>query len=510
MSVLKAATSIVALTLLGRLLGFIRTMYVSDLYGTGAAADAYFTALTIPMTLFMVIPGAINAVLIPTMRGLIERKAEGEREALYGKMLAMVTLFFLVLCAAGTALSPQIAGWIGMTGQRAALTAELLAWMWPSVFFIGVAGLWASVINAHQHFFTPALGTVTNGAVVIVAMYALVPAYGPVGLAIATTLGYIAAAVPMLPTLKRFGYATRFSFQWKEDESLKGMGERVIPIMIGSCISQATTFLERGLTAGLGEGKIAALSYANQIFQLPLGIFVGAFTLPLFPLLASYVKRGEMNLMKDTLQKGLAYLWMLMLPVTIGMILFGEPVIRLFFVRQGGKFDETGVAWTVLGLAFYSLGLFGLAARDLLTRAFYALDNTRTPVTIGACGILVYIASAYAGIPSLGHGGIALAASISAWFQAVLLFILLAKRIGTPVRRSFLLTCGKVTVAGIVMGAALWAVKPFLSHFHVLVQTVVGIGGAAIVYAVVLILLRESMIFDVASKFLKRASRPSK
>lgn len=500
MSVLKAATSIVALTLIGRLLGFIRTMYVSNLYGTGAQADAYFTALTIPMTLFMVIPGAINAVLIPTMRGLLERKAEAEREALYGKMLAMVSIFFLLLCLAGTALSTQIALWIGMTGQKAELTAQLLVWMWPSVFFIGLAGLWSSVCNAHQHFFTPALGTVTNGAIVISAMYALVPAYGPAGLAIATTLGYIAAALPMLPTLKRFGYVSRFSFQWQGDESLRGMGERVIPILIGSCISQATTFIERGLTAGLGDGKIAALSYANQIFQLPLAIFVGAFTLPLFPLLASYVKRGEMNLMKDTLQKGLAYLWMLMLPVTVGMVLFGEPIIRLFFVRSGGRFDETGVVWTVAGLAFYSLGLFGLAARDLLTRAFYALDNTRTPVTIGALGIVVYIMTAYAAIPFLGHGGIALAASISAFFQSFLLFVLLSRRVGMPLKRPFLLTFGKVTVASLVMGTAFAASKPMLWHLPVLWQTVLGIGGAALLYAGTLLVLRESLLNDIVAK----------
>ncbi|MGE5703646.1 MAG: murein biosynthesis integral membrane protein MurJ, partial [Clostridia bacterium] len=423
MSLLKAATSIVALTLIGRLLGFIRTMYVSDLYGTGAEADAYFLALTIPMTLFMVIPGAINAVLIPTMRGLMERQAVAEREALYSRLFTIVTIFFLLLCALGVALSPQIAQWMGMTGQKAQVTAELLAWMWPSVFFIGLAGLWASICNAHQHFFTPALGTVTNGAIVIATMYALVPVYGPHGLAIATTLGYIAAAVPMLPTLKRLGYASRLSFGWSGDEALKGMGERVIPILIGACISQTTTFLERGFTAGLGDGKIAALSYANQIFQLPLAIFVGAFTLPLFPLLATYVKRGELDRMKDTLQKGMSYLWLLLLPITVGMIVFGEPVIRLFFVREGGRFDDAGVAWTVWGLAFYAIGLFGLAVRDLLTRGFYALDNTKTPVTVGVGGIIIYVVTAYSAIPFLGHGGVALSASISALFQAMLLYV---------------------------------------------------------------------------------------
>jgi putative peptidoglycan lipid II flippase len=504
MNLLKTASLIVLLTLVGRLLGFFRSVYLSGLYGTGVEADAFSIASNIPLTLFLVVPGAINAVLIPTMRGLLEK---GERtETLYHKLLAIVLVVFTGVAALGVLFAHQLAACFGVTGEKLELTARMLQWMWPSAVFIGLAGLWSSVCNAHQHFFTPALGTVANGALVILAMYVLVPAFGAEGLAMATTLGYAAAVLTMIPTMRRFGYRHRVSLAWREDEAMRSMGERVVPILIGATVAQATSFLERGFAAGLGDGKLSALNYANQIVQMPMAIFVGAFTLPLFPLLASYVKRGEMAQMKQTLQKGLAYLLILLLPVTVGLVLYAEPLIRLVFER--GAFDEEAVALTTWALGFYSLGLYGLAARDLLTRAFYALENTRTPVTVGVVGIGVYVVSNWLLIPWLGHGGIALSAATSAISQAVLLFLLLWRTIGLPVQASFLFTGGKVAAACTAMGAAIWFADPWLSGLPLWLYLPVGIAGGAALYTLSLWAMREPLVNEVLRKLLKRFPVP--
>ncbi|UIO44089.1 murein biosynthesis integral membrane protein MurJ [Brevibacillus brevis] len=502
MSLLKIASMIVVLTLVGRLLGFFRSVYVSNLYGTGMEADAFNIAATIPLTLFLVIPGAVNAVLIPTMRGMMEK---GERTTdLYQKMLTIILGIFVALSVLGVVFSYELAAMFGLTGEKLELTASMLQWMWPSAIFIGLTGLWSSICNAHQHFFTPTLGTVANGALVIVSMYVLVPMYGPIGLSMATTIGYLAALLPILPTLRGFGYQQRFSFAWREDAALKGMGERVIPILIGAVVAQATTFLERGFAEGLGTGIVSALANANQIMQLPLAIFVGAFTLPLFPLLASHVKRGEMTEMKQILQKGLAYLLILLLPVTVGLALYAEPIIRLAFER--GAFDEHSVALTAWALPFYGVGLFFLASRDLLTRAFYALENTKTPVIIGAIGIGVYALANWLLIPLLGHGGIALANAVSAISQALLLFILLWRAVGSPVRANFLMTTGKTILGCAVMAGAILFVDPWLSVLPVWLYLSLGIMGAALLYLAVLILVREPLVSELLQKVRKRST----
>jgi len=502
MSLLKVASMIVVLTLVGRLLGFFRSIYLSSLYGTGMESDAFNIAATIPLTLFLVVPGAVNAILIPTMRGLMEKQQRTTE--LYHKMLAIVLVIFAVMAGLGVGLSREMAAMFGLTGAKLEMTAEMLQWMWPSAIFIGLTGLWSSVCNSHQHFFTPTLGTVANGAVVIASMYVLVPICGPNGLAIATTLGYLAAMLTMLPTLRRLGYDHRLSFAWRNDDALKGMGERVIPILIGAVVAQATTFLERGFAEGVGTGVISALASANQIVQMPMAIFVGAFTLPLFPLLASHVQRGEMTEMKQILQKGLSYLLVLLLPVTAGLALYAEPIVRLAFER--GAFDEHSVALTAWALPFYGLGLYFLAARDLLTRAFYALENTRTPVVIGAIGIGVYAVANWLLIPWMGHGGIALANALSALSQAVLLFALLWKAVGRPVQAGFLKTLLKTLLACLVMGAAVVLADPWLSLLPLWLYLPLGVAFAALIYFAVLALLREPLVSELLQKVRRRAT----
>jgi len=503
MNLLHTASLIVLLTLVGRLLGFFRNIYLSHLYGTGMVADAFTIASTIPFTLFLVVPGAINAVLIPPLRGLLEKGDHGRAQEIYQKVLTITLLFFFLLAAAGWIWAYEVTGLFGVTGEKAAITAEMLRWMWPSAVFIGLIGLWSSISNAHQHFFTPTLGTVANGAAVLVGIYLLVPVWGTAGLAIATTIGYLAAAVTILPTMRRFGYQHRFRGAWRQDELLQGMGERLVPILIGAAIAQLTTFLERGFASELGDGKIAALMYANTIAQLPMAIFVGAFTLPLFPLLASYVKRGEMERMTETLQKGLAYLLILLLPVTAGLILYAEPLVSLVYER--GQFGPTATAWTAWGLIFYSLGLYALAGRDLLTRAFYALENTRTPVTIGALGIAVYLLTAWLTLRWLDHGGLALSASVSALAQVVLLFIALWRRIGRcPVNRTFLATCARTAGAAGVMSLAIWQAEAFLGKLPLWLHLSAGIAGAALLYFAVLMVLREPLMKEVLAKLLRR------
>lgn len=509
MNIAKTAAMILILTIIGRFLGFIRTIYISDYYGTGMEADAYFTALTIPMTLFLVVPGAMNAVLIPTMRGLLEKKDAKRAQTLYNQMFLIVTVLFLAITAVGIWVSPWISTMLGLSGAKAELATELLRWMWPSVLFIGWAGLWTSFCNAHQHFFTPTLGSVANGAMVILAFYVLVPFWGIEGVAIGTTLGFVVTALVMMPTIRKFGYSLKAPTRLENDEIMRSMGERVIPILIGSTISQVTTFLERYLAAGLGEGKVAALSYAKQIAQLPTVFFVAAFTMPLFPLLASFVKRGELDQMKAVLQKGIQYLFILLLPMTVGMMLYGDPIIRLFFVRQGGNFDEQSVIWTTWGLVMYSIGIFALAAQDMLTRAFYALENTRTPVIIGAFGIGFYLLTAYFSTPYLNHGGVALSYSASLCFQTILLYLFLWKKVGQPLAKAFWITCLKVTVASALMGAAILAGESFLAGLPVGIHLLLGVSGGAIVYVLVLIVTKEPLLGEILDKLLRRKKQAS-
>lgn len=508
-SILKSAFIIVAVTLIGRVLGFIRNIFMSDQFGLGVEFAAYFAAFTIPLALSLVIPGAINSILIPTMKGLLIKNKEQDAVFLYHKMFTVTSLFFIGLSILAVIFADSIITILvpDFTGYTHELTVELFKVMIPSSLFIGLMGLFSSMLNVHNEFFVSSFGSVVNSLIIIASFFIFVPYMGIHGLALGTLLGFIGFAFIMVPSLYRKKYTFCFNFALK-DPLIKSMGERLVPIMIGSTISQLTMFLERFFVSQVGEARLSALVYANQIMQLPMAIFVGAFTLPLFPLLSGYVKSNELQKMREVLEKGLLYLIIFLLPVTLGLILLSVETCALVYER--GKFTPDDTKITAIALIFYSVGLLGLACRDLLTRAFYALEDTKTPVSIGVVTIILYIVFAIVFMPVLNHGGIALAASLAAFSNTFILAFFLRRKMGWSLLSSaFYKTLGKSLVATVIMSAVLWYGKGILSFMPDWLLLLLLVAGGAGIYFIILILWKEKLVWEIFDR-LKQKVRKEK
>jgi len=506
-SIVKSAFIIVIVTLIGRLLGFIRNIFMSDQFGLGTESAAYFAAFTIPLALSLVIPGAINSILIPTMKGLLVKNKTQDAVLLFHKVFTVISLFFIVISILGVMFADAIITILvpDFTGYTHELTVELFKVMIPSSLFIGLMGLFASMLNVHNEFFISSFGSVVNSLIIIASFFVFVPFMGIHGLALGTLLGFIGFALIMVPSLYKKKFTFRFNFQLK-DPYVKSMGERLIPIIIGSTISQLTMFLERFFVSQVGEDKLSALVYANQIMQLPMAIFVGAFTLPLFPLLSEYVKNKDFKRMRETLEKGLLYLILLLLPVTLGLILLAEDICRLVYER--GEFTATDTKITAFALIFYSVGLLGLACRDLITRAFYAMEDTKTPVTIGVVTIILYILFVLGLLPYMNYGGIALAASLAAFMNTFILAFLLRRKMGWALLSpAFYKTFLKSFLATAVMGVLVWYGKVVLVFLPNWLSLTLLVGGGAGVYFMILIGLKEKMVWEIFARLMRKAGK---
>lgn len=506
-SILKSAFIIIVVTLIGRLLGFIRNMFITEQFGSGVESAAYLAAFTIPSALSLVIPGAINSILIPTMKGLITKNREKDAILLYHKVFTVTSLFFIMLSILAVVFADPIITILvpGFTGYTHELTVQLFKYMIPSSLFIGLLGLFSSVLNVHNNFFIPSFGSVVNSLIIIASFFIFVPLMGIHGLALGTFLGFVGFALIMVPSLYRKKYTFRFNFGL-QDPLMKSMGERLVPIMIGSIISQLTMFLERFFVSQVGEAKLTALALANQIMQLPMAIFVGAFTLPLFPLLSEYVKNNELKKMRGVLEKGLLYLIILLLPVTLGLIMLSVETCGLLYER--GKFGPDDTKITAIALIFYSVGLLGLACRDLITRAFYALEDTRTPVRIGVVTIILYVVFAVVLMPVLSHGGIALAASLAAISNTIILGLFLRRKMGwSLLSLSFYKTLGRSILATGIMGIAIWYGKLFLLFLPNWLYLVILVGVGATIYFMVLIIFKEKLVWEIFDRIKQKAGR---
>lgn len=508
-SIIKSTIILVAVTMVGRLLGFFRNIFITNEFGPGIETDAYFMAFTLPFTIFLVIPGAINAVFIPAMQGLMGTENEEKRNEVFQKTMTVCLILFTLLSVAGTIWSKEIVSVLahGFDQEQQELTAQLLQIMMPATLFIGLIAVLSSVLNAHHEFFAPSLGTVINSLLVIVSIYTLVPLWGIYGLAWGTLIGFAVFAIYLFFPVRTRHYTVRWNLSVSDDPYLKGMGERFVPILLGTVISQLYILLERFLVSGLGGLKLTSLILANSIVQLPVAIFAGALAVPLFPLLSEYVKQNQMDQMKSVMRKGLLYQYHLLLPTTMGLILLSKEIVRLFYAHSA-EFTEEAVVLTAWATVFYSVGMIALAGRDMLTRVFYAVENTKTPVIIGGVSLGVYVFCGWIFIPSLDHGGIALAFSLAAFFNLAFQTIYLRKQIGALYSYEFFASIIKGALSSIVMGGVVWFLKDSLLGLGYL-QVPFLMVVAVFLYFGLLMLLKEVMAKEIMGKLWVKI-RPKK
>lgn len=506
-TLLKTAVFIMVVTLVGRVIGLVRGVFIGAEFGTTLEASAFRLAFTIPSTLFVFVPGALNAVFIPSLKGLLTQGKEAEAKALFQKILTLsiVTVFGLSLLL--WTFAQPIMAFIspGSSPQLLALAADLLRWMLPSLFFIVLIGLFSSTLNVHFSFVLPNIGTIANSAIVILVLVFFAPSLHIYALALGTTLGFFGAAFIMLPRIVRERYSLTPNWQWRDPE-LRKIGERFVPIMLGSFLTSLNEFIEKFLVSDLGDDKIAALGYAKEIYHVPMAIFLAAFAMPLFPLLVEFVTKKEFTSMKLTIEKGLTYLLILMIPTTVGIVLLNKEIVAVIYER--GSFTSYSTDITAYALLFFALGLYPLVVRDMLTRAFYALENTKIPVFAGIVQVVFFVIGSFVFIPILGFAGAAMGWTIGAVVNALILWVILQRRIGRFVQRGFLYSCVRVTIAASSMALVLYIMNDRLADWNRYVLVGTMIAGGAVIYGMILIMLKEPYVLQLViaakRKFIRR------
>lgn len=501
-SILRSALLVMTVTMLGRVLGFIRTLFVSHAFGTSVEASAYLLAFTIPNTLFTFLPGVMNAVFIPVLKSLYAKGNHKAARALFQKMLTITTLIYMLLGLIVWIWAEPIIGVIAAGGSETLkeMAAHLLRLMSPSLLMIVLLGIFSSTLNVHYYFVLPTLGTIVNSGIVILSLVLIVPYYGIDGLAIGTTLGFAGGSLMMLPFILKERYTLMPNWSWR-DEDLISIGWRFIPILLGSLLTTANEFIEKFLVSGFGDDKIAALGYARQLVQLPIAILFGAIVSPLYILLIDQIKGGHVEETRATLSRSVSVMTILFLPITVGIGIFATPLVSLLFER--GAFDAHSTQITGLALLLLGLSLLPTIVKDLFTRVFYALDNTWIPVLLNVLQVLLYILFSIGLSGLIGFGSVALGWSLASIVGALLLGVILWRRIGPYLHRSFLRSFLKGSIATALMGLVVLGVDQ-LFPFSPILRLLLGGGIGAAFYLLLLYLLREEILLTYGGRVIQR------
>ncbi|KAB2953652.1 murein biosynthesis integral membrane protein MurJ [Heliorestis acidaminivorans] len=502
----QAAALIMVVTLAGRFFGFIREMLTAR-YFPVELVDAYVVAYTLPNIFGVTMTGAFMAAFIPAFTKLLVADERERAWRLGSTVFNVVFIAFTVLVILGMLFAPVVVKLIapGFSGERLDLTVDLMRIMFPTLIFVSVAGITMGMLNSYDHFLVPALGPLVASISVILAIIFLSPTMGVYALAIGILGGLFLQLAIQVPMLSRYGFRYKMTMDL-QDPLVRQVGLLIVPVIIGVGIGQVNILIDRILASGLEAGSIAALNFANQVMQLPMGIFVQAIAVPIFPALSALVARGDFAGMQRAFGRGTNYYTLLLIPMTVGMMVLAVPTIRVIFER--GAFTPENTIVTAIALFWYALGILPAAMRDLYTRVFYALQDTKTPVKIGALSVALHIVLNLLLIGPMGHGGLALATSISTAINMIILGWILWKRTGGWNLSGQIVVFAKVALASAVMGIVVYFVNDYLYHamgyqrgLGEIIQLAGAIGVGFAVYALLVWLMRieeVNMAIDLA------------
>jgi len=485
--------------LTSRVSGLVREGVMSRLFGAGMAYDAFLVGFRIPnLTRDLFAEGALSAAFVPTFVDYLQNK--GKKEAAHLANLVATTIILVVggLCLLGILASPWLvrimtSGWVHEAPQKYAQAVVLTQIMFPFLLLVALAAQAMGVLNALNQFAVPAtsstmfnVGSVGSG---VILGFWLGPHIGlsPInGMAIGVVIGGALQLLWQAPSLLRSGIRFRFAFDFNHP-GLRHIVQLMGPGIIGNASVQinvvVTTILATTIhdpVRGL-DGPVAWLGYAFRFMQLPLGLFGVAIATATLPAIGRSAASGDTAEFRETLARSLGLTFLLTVPSSVGLIVLGKSMIGLIY--QGVKFKAYDTDQTTVALACYALGLAGYSAIKILSPAFYALNDSRTPMYTSLASIVVNagLGWLFAFRLGLGHAGLALATACVANVSFVALFWIMRNRIGGVYGRRLRDVVWKVLLASAAMAAVIWGLS---SAFHTLAPRAGVARGLDILFGV--------------------------
>ncbi len=477
-AVLRSTLVTSLMTILSRVVGLAREVVRGYYVGTGMQSDAFGIASTIPnMLRRLFAEGAMTAAFVPVFTGLRVGKQGGpageqrpdDPERLSRFFSGFMTLFILLMAgvtllgvlASAPLVTHVFSGRFEEVPGKVALTIALTRAMFPYLFFVSIAAILQAALNSFRVFapsaFTPVL---LNGANILVVVL-FVDRFE--NAAWALTVGFLVGGVLQMafqvPFLRRTGIRFRPTLAGLRDPAVREVAVIFLPGIFSAGIYQINVTVSQVIATTLDPGSVASLQFSLRLQELVLGVFAVSVATVILPTMSEQAQRGDLAGLTATLRDSVGLLGFVTLPATAGLLVLGEPIVRLLF--QYGQFDSESTRMTTWALMFHAGGIFFIAVYRNLVQVFYARKDLRTPTVVAAVVMVLHVGLCYGLAVPLRHGGVAAAGSLAAAVNAALLVLVLRRRLGPlgsrVMARSLARTAGATLVMTVVIGAAAWS-----------------------------------------------------
>jgi putative peptidoglycan lipid II flippase len=439
-----------------RLLGLLRDTVISAQFGLNAHTDAYRAAFIIPDLLFFLLAGgALSSAFLPVFGRYWAEGKQDEAWSLFATVATLMGLSLLVLIGIAEVLAPALVPVFapGLVREVIPETIAMSRILLPAQFAFFIGGLMFATMNARQHFLTPGLApNVYNLGIILGALvlssYVTPPIYG---LAWGALLGaFIGNFFIPLFMMGRFGARYQLSFDLRH-EGVRRVFQMMAPVLFGLSLPGIYAIAVRGFGSLHGEGAISALEIGNRIMQAPLGVFGQALAIAVFPTLVALHARNDPIQFLRTMSRTLRTSMFIGIYASVVLFVLAEDVVRV--LNQYGRFTPENTQYVTACLRLYSIGVFAWCAHPVLMRAYFAMEDTLTPIILGSVATLFFLAFCFLfGMPPFPYEGLALGVSLSAIFLLVLMFLGLKWKLPTTDTPAILRSVSLSLLAGILTG----------------------------------------------------------
>ncbi|MDE5415845.1 murein biosynthesis integral membrane protein MurJ [Alkalihalobacterium chitinilyticum] len=503
----KAAVVIMVLTVIVKISGFLRDIALSYFYGATGVSDAYLISLTIPAVIFAFISVSITTSYIP-LYTLIE-KQKGQK---YGitfsnnllNILLIICSIIVLFCVTFTEAIVKVFA-SGFNGETLELAVMFTRVSVIGVYFSVLMAVYRGYLNVKNKFAAPALVALPNNLIILFAIFLSAISENLLVLAIGTLVGTVSQAAILVPYVYKEGFRPNLTLDIK-DKYIKKFGIAAFPVILGVSINEINVLIDRTIASRIVEGAISALDYSFRLTQFINGTFAAAIAIAMYPVISKMVVEKNNKGLKKTISNSINMVSIIVIPITVITMLFSEDIIKILYGR--GAFDQTAITLTAGTLFYYSIGILAYGYREIITRAFFANQDTKTPMVTAVYAMILNIILNIILSKYMGTSGLALATSVAGIFGSVLLLLNYRKKIAEINYKNIATITIKVTFASLIMGGVSYIIKVnLIENINVFFALIISVIIAFFIYFITLIVLEVKEVKEITNIIQKKVIR---
>lgn len=496
----STAIFMVLVTVIAKALGLLRNMLLASNFGTSMDSVAYEAASRLPLTLFdFALGGVVTAAFIPIFNELIVKKGKDSAFAFANRYFNLILCITVAISVCGIVFSSPLISFLApkLDGEVKALAASLSRLMFPMIIFTGIAYCYVGVLQSFEKYTLPAIMSLVSNLVMVLYFYTLCDKFGVWGLSVSLVVGWFLQAAIQAPAAHKLGFRFKPTLSFNDTYIIRAL-KMSLPILVCSWLQPVCNAINTRFASGFEDGSaISMVNYANNLYIIIVGVFSFVATNLLFPKLSRAEAVGDSDGARQFAGGSVKILLYLMIPLSAGIYLLAEPIIRTIYMR--GAFTAHDAEMTASLLKYLALGIPFMSANEVLTKLFFAMKKVKEPMTASITAIVVNIALVTVLVNVIGLNGVAVASSVTIALCAILNFVFVSRSGAVLLAKDFF-DIAKSIVSTAVMSACVYFVRGAVNISNDILLLVVLGGIGVVVYGVLLLILSPTEIRNILKR----------